>query len=95
MSYHKTCSSRCIMTSDCWTQVSNDVTSKNALLHPYVTIAILVAGAGGGFILVVSIILLCKYCIRKEKEFKRSLSGFYILFPLISLRWPFNSRPSL
>ena len=44
---------------------------------PYITVVVLITGVIGGLILVISVILFCKYCIKKrDKVFTRSVHPF-------------------
>ena len=44
---------------------------------PYITVVVLITGVIGGLILVISVILFCKYCIKKrDKVFTRSVPPF-------------------
>lgn len=44
-------------------------------MPPYVTLSILVAGVVGGLVIVVAVIVFCKYCVKKDKPLQRY--GYY------------------
>jgi hypothetical protein len=46
-------------------------TSAKGQVAPEITISILVAGVLGGLLIVVAVILFCKYCVKKNKDFRR------------------------
>jgi predicted CDP-diglyceride synthetase/phosphatidate cytidylyltransferase len=45
--------------------------SAKGQVAPEITISILVAGVLGGLLIVVAVILFCKYCVKKNKDFRR------------------------
>ncbi|XP_074641219.1 uncharacterized protein LOC141898968 [Tubulanus polymorphus] len=45
-------------------------------LQPLITIVVLIAGVVGGLVLVISVILFCKYCFKKKKVLKRQPAVF-------------------
>lgn len=45
--------------------------SAKGQVAPEITISILVAGVLGGLIIVIAVILFCKYCVKKNKDFRR------------------------
>ncbi|ELU18899.1 hypothetical protein CAPTEDRAFT_210377 [Capitella teleta] len=55
---------------------ANFEASRPSNTHPFFTVGVLVGGVVGGLIIVISVILFCKYCIKRKK----SLGGRSVLF---------------
>ncbi|KAL3868063.1 hypothetical protein ACJMK2_040901 [Sinanodonta woodiana] len=45
------------------------------IVSPYITLVILIAGVVGGLVIVIAVILFCKYCVKKKDRIRREQSN--------------------